>query len=112
MLSMTTLTEVAAKKQKRATKNGKPKTATRKPTTGTRSEVPWQKIADLYNAGKSTPEISDALDLTRPKTKDGKENKYPYYLVVGYLTKLSEGVKVDDKTIKIMRGKRTVKKAA
>lgn len=81
-----------------AKKTAKPRVA--------RSDIPWQKIADLYDAGKTTAEISDKLELTRLKTKDGKKNPYPYYLVVGYLTKLSHGVKVDDKTIKIKRGKK------
>ena len=79
------------------------KAAPKKAATTSRADVPWAKIAKLYNDGKSTKEISDTLDLTRPKTKDGKENKYPYYLVVGYLTKLSHGVKVGDETIKIKR---------
>lgn len=69
--------------------------------------VPWKKIADLYTAGKSTAEISDTLGLTRKKNQAGKENPYPYYLVVGYLTKLSHGVEVDGQKLKIVRGKRT-----
>lgn len=73
-------------------------------TTKSRADVPWSKIVKLYNDGKSTAEISDALDLTRPKTKEGKENPYPYYLVVGYLTKLSHGVEVDGTKYKIVRG--------
>lgn len=69
--------------------------------------VPWKKIVDLYTAGKSTAEISDTLGLTRKKNQAGKENPYPYYLVVGYLTKLSHGVEVDGEKFKIVRGKRT-----
>lgn len=70
----------------------------------TKSDVPWQKIADAYNSGLNTKEIAEKFDLVRPKTKDGKENKFPYYLVVGYLTKLSHGVDVDGKHIEITRG--------
>jgi hypothetical protein len=75
-----------------------------------RAGVPWQRIADLYNQGKSVSEISDTLKLTRLKTKKGKENPYPYYLVVGYLTKLSHGVEVNGKTVKITRGQKNKKR--
>ena len=81
--------------------NGQKKAAT---TTQVRSTVPYKKIAAMYEAGKSTAEISDALELTRNKTRDGKVNKYPHYIVVGALYKLSKGVKVGDETIKIKRG--------
>jgi hypothetical protein len=80
--------------------------------TKTRSDVPWQKIADLYNKGMSVSEISDKLNLTRPKTKDGKhENPYPYYLTVGYLTKLSHGVEVEGTKISIVRGAKNKKRS-
>ena len=80
-------------------------------TTKTRGDVPWQQIADLYNRGLSVSEISDKLDLTRPKTKKGKENPYPYYLTVGYLTKLSHGVEVNGKEVSIVRGAKNKKRA-
>jgi hypothetical protein len=57
-------------------------------------------------------EISDSLKLTRPKNKKGKENPYPYYLTVGYLTKLSHGVEVNGKKIQITRGSKNKKRAA
>ncbi len=76
-----------------------------KKTRESKSDVPWQKIADAYNSGMNTQAIAEKFDLVRPKTKDGKVNKYPYYLVVGYLTKLSHGVDVDGKHIEITRGK-------
>ena len=98
-------------------KNPKPKSNGKTATKATarkprlvKSDIPWSKIAKLYEDGKSTAEISDTLGLTRPKTQDGKENPYPYYLTVGYLTKLSHGVKVGDETIKIKRGSRPAKK--
>lgn len=85
---------------KSAKSNGKAKVAK------TRGDIPWGKIKSLYEAGKSTAEISDSLGLTRKKTKDGKkENPYPYYLTVGYLTKLARGVEVDGKKLSIKRGK-------
>lgn len=85
--------------------------AAKKSTAGrtVSKDIPWLKIKNLYDAGKSTKEIADTLGLTRPKTKDGKENPYPYYLVVGYLTKLSHGVEVDGKKISITRGNRSKK---
>lgn len=100
-----TPTPVATKKAVIA-KNGKKPVATR-----TRSDVPWQKIADAYNAGLNTKEIAEKFDLVRPKTKDGKENNFPYYLVVGYLTKLSHGVDVDGRHIEITRGAGGTRKA-
>ena len=119
------LAKIAAKKGKKTQpRNGKPRNGSsnrtgaplldttgkptvekaRKTTRPASVSVPWEKIAKLYEDGKSTSEISDTLGLTRPKTKDGKENLYPYYLVVGYLTKLSHGVQVNGQIIKIKRG--------
>jgi hypothetical protein len=79
------------------------------PVKSSRSDVPWAKIVKLYNDGKSTKEISDTLGLTRPKNKEGKENPYPYYLVVGYLTKLSHGVDADGQKFSIKRSSRSKK---
>lgn len=97
-------TEKKAAKKTAPKKNGASKS--------TRSEIPWQKIADLYNSGMTVGDISDKLDLTRPKTKKGKENPYPYYLTVGYLGKLANGVEVDGKKISIVRGSKNKKRAA
>jgi hypothetical protein len=106
----------AAKNLKAGKKIPKPqtkaKTAKTKKPTESRGNVPFAKIAALYNQGKSTAEISDSLGLTKKKTVDGKENKYPYYTVVGALYKLSQGITVNGEIIKIKRGKKTVKKAA
>lgn len=113
----------AALERARTLKSGK----TEKPTMGgvkpsvkkirkevakrqSKSDVPWQKIADAYNSRLNTKEIAEKFDLVRPKTKDGKENKFPYYLVVGYLTKLSHGVDVDGKHIEITRGNKGTRK--
>jgi hypothetical protein len=93
-------------------KNSAKSKSTSSAVTKTRSDVPWQKIADLYNKGMSVSEISDKLNLTRPKTKDGKhENPYPYYLTVGYLTKLSHGVEVEGRKISIVRGAKNKKRS-
>ena len=92
-------------------KKSTPKNGNKAVSTKIRSDVPWQKIADAYNAGLNTKEIAEKFDLVRPKTKQGKENPYPYYLVVGYLTKLSHGVDVDDKHIEITRGSGGTRKA-
>lgn len=113
---MSELTELAKKDKKSKSVKKSTKTA-KKPAAAAavRSDIPWKAIADLYNDDKSTAEISDTLKLTRLKTQDGKENAYPYYLTVGYLTKLANGVVVDGKTIKIVRGsrkKKAAKKAA
>jgi hypothetical protein len=84
----------------------------KKSTRSAASDIPWQQIANDYNNGLNTKEIAEKHDLVRPKTKDGKVNKYPYYLVVGYLTKLSHGVDVNGKHIKITRGgKNSTRKA-
>src|SRR5258708_23333593 len=76
-----------------SSKNSK-KSSSAPKVTRTRTDVRWQKIADMYNKGLGVADISDTLKLTRPKTKKGKENPYPYYLTVGYLTKLSHGVEL------------------
>jgi len=101
---------LAAAAAARKSKGSRPVTA-KKPgpkraatATRTRGNTPYEKIAAMYEAGKSTAEISDGLGLTKKKTVDGKENPYPYYTVVGALYKLSKGVKVGDKIIKIKRG--------
>lgn len=71
----------------------------------TRGDVPWAAIKRLYERGKTTAEISDELGLTKNKTSDGKhKNPYPYYLTVGYLTRLSHGVEVDGQKMSIKRG--------
>lgn len=114
--------KLVSKKSTSATKNGKSTSRSQKKTSApskstssapskSRSDIPWQKIADLYNKGLSVGEISDKLDLTRPKNKKGKENPFPYYLTVGYLTKLSHGVEVDGKEISIVRGAKNKKRA-
>jgi len=77
-----------------------------------RSDIPWQRIADLYNQGMTVAEISDKLKLTREKTRKGKQNPYPYYLTVGYLGKLANGVEVDGKKISIVRGSKNKKRVA
>ena len=107
---MSTVANAAAalgtpKKDKPSKKTKKTATPATKKTRTARADIPWKKIADLYEAGKSTAEISDTLGLTRKKTKTGKENPYPYYLVVGYLTRLSHGVEVNGQKLKIKRGR-------
>lgn len=94
----------ATKKANSQKKNGSAKSS--------RKDIPWQKIADLYNSGMSVGDISDKLGLTRLKTKKGKENPYPYYLTVGYLGKLANGVEVDGKKISIVRGSKNKKRVA
>lgn len=99
-----------AAQSKNSKNNKKSSSGVSKPSKA-RGDVPWQEIADLYNKGLSVSEISDKLKLTRLKTKKGKENPYPYYLTVGYLTKLSHGVEVDGKKISIVRGSKNKKRA-
>lgn len=94
-----------------ATKKAAKKTTAKK-TASARKDIPWQKIADLYNSGLSVGEISDKLGFTREKTKKGKENPYPHYLTVGYLGKLANGVEVDGKKISIVRGSKNKKRVA
>lgn len=104
------LTSKKASTEKKPTK--KAAAAKKDGATRSRADIPWQQIADLYNKGLSVGEISDKLKLTRPKTKKGKENPYPYYLTVGYLGKLANGVEVDGKKISIVRGSKNKKRAA
>lgn len=87
-----------------AGKKSTAKKSTEKKTRSASSDIPWEGISKAYNSGMNTKEIAEKFDLVRPKTKDGKANKYPYYLVVGYLTKLSHGVDVNGKHIEITRG--------
>lgn len=114
-------TGTAALAQKLTSKksaNNKPSSSVKKSSekkpggpSKSRSDVPWLQIQELYNKGLSVAEISDKLKLTRLKTKKGKENPYPYYLVVGYLTKLSHGVEADGKKFSIVRGAKNKKRA-
>lgn len=98
----------AAKKsnnQPEPTAKKKAVSAPAKKTREAKSDIPWQAIANDYNNGLNTKEIAEKHDLVRSRTKDGKKNNFPYYLVVGYLTKLSHGVDVNGKHIEITRGK-------
>jgi hypothetical protein len=87
------------------------KNSSEKISSSRAKNVPWQEVADLYNKGLSVSEISDKLKLTRLKTKKGKENNFPYYLTVGYLAKLANGVEVNGKTIRIVRGSKNKKRS-
>ncbi len=90
----------AAKKSKAphvAKKPGSKRAATA--TRVRRTDVPYEKIAKLFNDGKGMKEISDSLELTESKKKT------PYSIVNNALYRLGKfGVKVGDKTIKIKRG--------
>jgi len=93
---------LAAAAAKKGPKKSGPKLVKKKTATATRvrrTDVPYQKIADLFNDGKGMKEISDKLELTEPKKKT------PYSIVNNALYRLGKtGVKVGDKTVKIKRG--------
>jgi len=60
-------------------------------STAVRVKHPYQRIADMYNDGKSWNEIADACKIKRTSMN-------------GISDRLAVGVKVGDKTIKIKRG--------
>ena len=100
---MPTLTEIAKKKpagnsRKRVTKTRKPATGSRKPAAGVRIQHPYEKIAAMYNDGKSWNEIAEATKIKRSSMN-------------GISDRLVVGVTVNGKTIKIERGKRKAKAA-
>jgi DNA invertase Pin-like site-specific DNA recombinase len=90
------LAAAAARKPKRTTgpKLVK-KSASKKPSTKTitapRAKHPYEKIAAMYNDGKSWNEIAEACKIKRTSMN-------------GISDRLAKGVKVGDKTIKIKRG--------
>jgi hypothetical protein len=98
---MATLTEIAKKRapgsRKPATKNRKPATGNQKPVAGVRAQHPYEKIAAMYNDGKSWDEIAEATKIKRSSMN-------------GISDRLAAGVKVGDRTVKIVRGKRSAAK--
>jgi hypothetical protein len=110
---MATLTEVAKKTKRGKTApkpgNRKPVAKTRKPATGKakpvrRAEYPYQAIADAWNAGAGPMTIADQFKIY------GEGPSAKYARISNILTALSKGVVVGGKTIKIVRGKRSVAK--
>ena len=67
------------------------KSAPRKTKHG---DVPYARIAQMYDSGKSAAEISDALGYT-------EKGDWPYQYTYGILKRLRVGVNVNGKSIKV-----------
>jgi hypothetical protein len=92
------VTPISKKKESGKTKKAAPKGEEK--TRQTKVDIPWQKVVTMYNAGKSSSEISDALGFTNEKSN------WPYSYTLGLLKRLRQGVNVNGKVLKIAkRGK-------
>jgi DNA invertase Pin-like site-specific DNA recombinase len=96
-MSTNALATAAARKAKAPRKPG-PKLAKKsqhraatKPVSAARVKHPYERIAAMYNDGKSWNEIADACKIKRTSMN-------------GISDRLAVGVKVGDKVIKIKRG--------
>lgn len=81
----------------KSVKEKKPKTSTKKPRVS--EHIPYAKVKQLYEAGKDYTEIAKTTGLYH------KDAVYPEHSVANALTRLSKGVTVDGKLLKIKRGK-------
>jgi hypothetical protein len=61
----------------------------------TKVDINWGKVVKMYNEGKSSTEISDAMGFTNSKSN------WPYSYTLGLLKRLRAGVNVDGKILKI-----------
>jgi hypothetical protein len=84
----------AAKKSTAAVKRSKGEAAARAPRQS-KVDVNWDKIVKMYNDGKSSTEISDAMGFTN------KKSDWPYSYTLGLLKRLRAGVNANGKTYKI-----------
>lgn len=98
------LAKAAALRSKTATTTSTKKTASApatkksnetKKTTIRKTDIPYAKVASMYDAGKSVSEISDSFGWT------DKKSNWPYSYTYGILKRLRTGVTIDGKTIKV-----------
>ena len=83
----------AAKKSTPAKKQAK-KSAPKKSRKLRHGDIPYAKIAQMYDSGKSAAEISDAMGYT-------EKGDWPYQYTYGILKRLRTGVDVNGKTVKV-----------
>ena len=78
------------------TKKTAPKAdSTKKKSSVRNTDIPYAKVASMYDAGKSVSEISDHFGWT------DKKSNWPYSYTYGILKRLRAGVQIDGKTIKV-----------
>jgi hypothetical protein len=88
-----------AAKAAKAESKKKPTKKTKAAENGVRkarkTDIPYAKIARMYDEGKSVSEISDHFEFTNEKSN------WPYSYTYGILKSLRKGVEVDGKVIKV-----------